>query len=172
MTGFWAAHWLWQKPGGIPSCLLPLQAYLAFSISSLHAFWAYWQLNREATMGQGACEPERWGQDQAHISTVIPLWMNRLFQKCGREILVLQGSSEGKSSCWSPILEHLRQCQQQKEHPSFSNPAAAEGIRCSKEKEASSLPFLRCHSRRDPSTFNHSVSYMGVLLLCFSILGI
>jgi len=77
-------------------------------------------------MGQGACEPERWGQDQAHISIVIPLWTDSLFQKCGREVLVLQGSSEGKR-VGLLFQRHLRQCQQQKEHPSFSNPEAAVG---------------------------------------------
>lgn len=76
-------------------------------------------------------------------------------------------SNEAKSSR-SPIPDHLKQCQQQKEHPSFFNPEAAAGIRCSKEKEASCLPFLRRTGRRDPLAFNHPISYMGLLLLCFS----
>lgn len=119
-------------------------------------------------MGHGACELERWGQDQAHLSIVISIYTDSLFQKCGREILALQGSNEGKSSC-SPIPERLKQCQQQKEHPCFSSPeASAAGIRCSKEEKTSSLPFLRCSSRRDLSNFNCSISYMGLSLLFHS----
>lgn len=58
-------------------------------------------------------------------------------------------------------MKHLRQGQQPKEHPSFSNPEEAAGIRC-----------YRCTGRSHPSTSNHCISYMGLLLLCFSTPGI
>lgn len=64
--------WLWQKPGRIPSCVLPLQASLAFSVSSLHAFWAPCQLRKLPRVRKPATWEVGPGSNQ-HFHWYLPL---------------------------------------------------------------------------------------------------